>query len=182
MTNTLYSGVHYVDLAGIISKVPVYVEGILFVPHAITDVLDLNFWDEGNAVSDSEIFFSASGVTGTITESVTTNDTLTAARLPATNVIKVLEGSGTVDNHTYHLIGTAGDNDKFIVDPTTSWTDEATKKYHTKTYPARPFFNCTCTGITNDFSSQYYPLGGVYVPNLICEAITSGAYAIIYTR
>ena len=85
-------------------------------------------------------------------------------------------------NKTYHLIGTAGNDAAFTVDPVTTLTDETTKEYHAQVYPARAFFNATCTGITNDFESKYAYLGGVWVDNLIAETITSGAYAIIYFR
>jgi len=117
---------------------------------------------------------------GTVTDADTAHDVLSSTAFPATSVVKVLGGSGSVNYHRYHLIGTAGDNDAIIIDGST-WGDEASKTYEIISYPARAFFNATCTGITNDFSSQYYYLGGVYVPNLIAETITSGAYAIIYT-
>lgn len=180
MANSTYAGVYYVDTAGIISQIPMWIKGILYVPHAITDVLDLNFWDEGNANTGSHTFMTATASSGTVTDADTAHDALTSAAFPATSVVKVLGGSGSTTYHRYHLIGTAGNDDRIIIDGST-WGDEASKTYEIISYPARAFFNATCTGITNDFSSQYYHLGGVYVPNLIAETITSGAYAIIYT-
>ena len=177
-----YQGIHYVDAAGIISKVPVYVQAVLFSPHAMTDVLDLNFWDEANAVADSHTFFTATPSSGVITDDDTGHDVMTAAAFPATDVVKVIAGSGSTTYHTYHLIDTAGDNDHFHITPTTTWGDETSKTYEVIVYPSRPFFNATCTGITNDFTTQWYYMGGIYVPNLICETCTSGGTALIYTR
>jgi hypothetical protein len=181
MANAVYQGIHYVDTAGIISQVPLWVQGILFIPHAITDVLDLNFWDEGNAVAASHTFMKASVSSGTVTDDSASHDALTSAAFPATDVVKVIGGTGAAAYHRYHLIGTAGNDDRIIIDGGT-WGDENNKTYEIICYPARPFFNATCTGITNDFTTQWYYMGGIYVPNLICETCTSGGTAIIYTR
>jgi hypothetical protein len=179
MANSTYGNTIYCDTAGILSQGPLIIRGILYVPHAITDVIDLNFWDEANPTASSNLFMTATASSGTVTNDDTAADVLTSAAFPATSVVKVIKGSGSATYHRYHLIGTAGNDDRFIIDGST-WGDETSKTYEIISYPARAFFNATCTGITNDFSSQYYPLGGVRVENLICETITSGAYAIIY--
>jgi hypothetical protein len=181
MANSVSGNTIYCDTAGILYKGKLIIDGILYVPHAITDVIDLNFWDEATITSDTG--FSASIASGVVTETNVDTHTLSAANFPATSVVKFLSDAQCLTaNKTYHLIGTVGDNHAFTVDPVTTLTDETAKKYHAQVFPAKAFFNATCTGITGDFSSQYYPLGGVRVDNLICEAITSGAYAIIYFR
>jgi hypothetical protein len=183
MTISVYQGAHYVSTAGIVSTVPLYIEGILFVPHAITDVIDLNFWDEANATTASDLFLKASAASGTVTDdSSGSRDIITSTAFPDAGVVKVLATSGLVANKKYHLIGIQGDNDAFIVDPAASWGDENNVNYHIICYPARDFYNCSFSGITNDFESKYVYMGGVYVPNLACNAVTSGSYAIIYTR
>jgi hypothetical protein len=182
MANSVYQGVHYVDSAGIISKVPLCIESITFYPKAVADVLDLNFWDEGNAVSGSEVFVNASIATGVLTETDVDAHTITAARFPAASVIKIIGGDGLAANHTYHLLNDAGDNHEFETQPTGSLTDEGPVDFHMICYPARAFFNCLVPTLANTMESKHHYFGGVHVPNLICEGISTDSYAIIYTR
>jgi hypothetical protein len=177
MANTQYGNVIFANAAGILSKGPLRIRAIQFYPKAVTDLIDLNFWDESETTSES--FFNASIASGVVTE--TSGTTLSAASFPATSVVKIALDSGcTAANKTYHLIGTAGNDAAFTVDPVTTLTDETTQNYHTFVYPARPFFNALCQTVTNSMESKWHYFGGVWVPNLILEAISTDAYALIY--
>lgn len=180
MANSNYNGIYYVDTAGIISKTALSIKGILWVPAAITNAFDLNFWDEGSPSYTGS--FNASSATGVVTETDTDTHTLSAAQFPATSVVKILAQSSCVAaNKTYHLIGTVGDNHAYTVDPVGTMTDESAKEYAVSVFPARAFFNCSASSVTNAFESKYHYLGGVWIPNLVAETVTSGSYAIIYT-
>jgi hypothetical protein len=179
MANSVYQGVHYVDTVGIISKVPLRIRAIQFYPNAVSDALDLNFWDETTAALDS--FMTATASSGTVTDADTGHNVLTSAACPDGSVVQVLSGNGAVGNKTYHLIGTAGNDDRIIITPTSTWADEATKTYRFKVFPQRAFFNCLQPTVTNTHESKFHYFGGVCVPNLICETLSTSAYALIYT-
>ena len=179
MANATYGGVIYADTVGILSKIPLWIRAIQFYPAAVSDVLDLNFWDEGNAYTTT--FITATASSGTVTDASTSENLLTAANFPDGAVVKVWEGSGSATYHTYHLIGTAGNDDRIIITPTTTWGDEAAKTYKITSYPQRPFFNALQSTVANTHESKFHYFGGVYVPNLILEAISTSAYALIYT-
>lgn len=179
MSNSTYGGVIFCDTVGILSKIPLWIRAIQFYPNAVSDVLDLNFWDEGNAYTT--MFMTATASTGTVTDADAASNLLTAGNFPDGAVVKVWEGSGAAANHTYHLIGTAGNNDRIIITPTSTWADEATKTYKITSYPQRPFFNALQPGAATTHQSKFHYFGGVYVPNLICETLSTSAYALIYT-
>ncbi len=180
MANSVYQGVHYVDTVGIISKIPLRIRAIQFYPNAVSDAIDLNFWDEANAISATNIVMTATAASGTVTDDDATRNVLTSAFADGA-VVKVLGGSGAVANHTYHLIGTAGDNDRIIITPTATWADETSKFYEIIAYPARAFFNALQPTVTSTHESKFHYFGGVCVPNLICETLSTSAYALIYT-
>jgi hypothetical protein len=180
MANSVYQGVHYVDTVGIISKVPLWIQAILYYPNAVSNALDLNFWDETTAALDS--YMTATASSGTVTDADTGHNVLTSTACPDGSVVQVLSGDGDAGNKTYHLIGTAGNDDRIIITPTSTWADEAAKTYRFKVFPARAFFNCLQPTATNTHESKFQFFGGAYVPNLICEGITASSYAIIYTK
>jgi len=180
MANSVYQGVHYVDTVGIISKIPLYIQAILYYPNAVTDILDLNFWDESSVALDS--FMTATASSGTVTDGDTGHNVLTSTACPDGSVVQVLGGNGSATYHTYHLIGTAGNDDRIVITPTSTWGNETSKTYRFKVFPQRAFFNCLQPTATNTHESKFQFFGGQYVPNLICEGITASSYAIIYTK
>jgi hypothetical protein len=180
MANATYNGIIYADTVGILSKIPICVRAIQFYPNAVSDVLDLNFWDEGNPITATHLVMTATASTGTVTDDDATRNVLTSAFADGA-VVKVLSGSGSAANKTYHLIGTAGNNDRFIVTPTASWGDEANKFYEIVAYPQRPFFNALQPGAATTHHSLFHYFGGVELPNLVLETISTSAYALIYT-
>lgn len=186
MANALYGNTFYVDTVGIVSKTPLKIMGVNFYPNAVSDAFDLNFWDEANEVSGSNR--SLGNVTITSTTTITdaaTGGVLTAARYPATNVLKIFKtweggGNGSTANHTYHLIETAGDNNVIVTAATL--TNEANKSYKFACYPSRPFLNGLQSTVANTHETKYWFFGehGVWVPNLILEAISTSAYLQIF--
>ena len=186
MANALYGGVLYADTAGILSKTPLHILGINFVPAAVSDTFDLNYWDEANEVSGSNRALGNCTITGTNTfTDAATGGVLTAARYPATDVLKIFTtreggGNGSTANHTYHLIETAGDDNAIVTG--TTLTNEANKSYKLACYPSRPFLNGLQPTATNTHESKYWYFGpyGFPVPNLILEAISTSAYLEIF--
>jgi hypothetical protein len=181
MANSLYGNVWYVDTAGIISKSPIWIRGIMFYPNTQADAILFNWWDEANVLYEGS--FNASSDTGTITETNTSTHTLTSARFPATNVVQFLANSSCVaDNKTYHLIGTAGNDHRIIVDPTSTMTDESTKDYHVKVYPSRVAIHMIQPADTNQYS-MWMPFPGpkgFEFHNLVLESISSTCSAQLY--
>ena len=186
MANATYGQIMYCDTAGIISKSPVAIMAINFVPNAVSDAFDLNWWDEANAVSGANRELTNVTITSTTTiTDAATGGVLTGARYPATNVLKIFKtieggGNGSVLNHTYHLIETAGDNNAIVTGATL--TNEANKSYKFDCYPSRPFLNGLQPTATNTHYSMYWYFGpyGVRLPNLILESISTSAYLEIY--
>ena len=186
MSNALYGQILHADTVGILSKIPIRVMGVNFVPNAVSDAFDLNWWDEANAVSGANRALGNCTITDTNTFTDTdAGDVLTSARYPATNVLKIFKtieggGNGSTANHTYHLIETAG-NDNAIVTAATL-TNEAGKSYKIDCYPSRPFLNGLQPTAANTHYSMYWYFGpqGVYLPNLVLESISTSAYLQIY--
>jgi hypothetical protein len=181
MANANYNGIIYADTVGILSKTAIKIAAIMFYPNAVSDVIDLNFWDEGNAITGTSVDTVATAVTGTVTDDNGALNLLTSAFADGA-VVKVKTSNGLAANHTYHLIGTAGNNDRFIVTPTASWTDEANVFYSMVAYPQRPFFNALQPGAATTHESKFHYFGehGINVPNLVLETISTSAYALIY--
>lgn len=181
MGNSLYGNVWHIDTAGIISKTPIWLRGIMFYPNTQADAILLNWWDEGNPIASSEMFFNATASSGTVTETDDTNP-LTSTLFPATGVVRVLGGSGTTANHTYHLIGAAGNDHRIIIDPTSTWADEGPFDYHTITYPARVAIRMIQPADTNQYS-MWVPFPGPFgfrFPNLVLETISATCSAQLY--
>ena len=176
MANATYGHIIYADTVGILSKTPLYIDWINFYPNAVTDAFDLNFWDEANPISGGDTFFNATASSGTVTDTDTDHDVMTSTAFPDGGVVLVQETTGAVANKTYHLIGTQGTDDAFVVTPTSTWGDEATKDYKVITYPQRPFFNGLNSTVANTMESRHFYLGGTRVENLILEAISTSAY------
>jgi hypothetical protein len=133
-------------------------------------------------------------VTGTITG----NDTLTMSAgtyLPSTiadgDFFAITKSSGSTANYYDHadkgelvcLVKTAGNNTVVVVDDN-PWTDEATIKYTWKVYTGLKTFSLITPAVAGTFFSQHivFPNGGVRVPNLACETMTSGAYCLLYLK
>lgn len=186
MANALYGNIWHVDTVGIVSKTPVKVLGVNFIPNAVSDAFDLNYWDEANVVTDSERSLGNCTITSTTTfTDADTGGVLTSARYPATNVLKIFKtveggGNGSTANHTYHLIETAGDNNAIVC--AASLTNEANKSYKIAAYPARSFLNGLQPTVANTHESKYWYFGphGIWLPNLVLEAISTSAYIQIF--
>ena len=181
MANTLYGNVWVCATAGIISKEPIWVRGVMFYPNTQNDSVLFNWWDEGNVLYEGS--FNASSSTGVITETNVDTHTLTAARFPATDVIRFMPDSTCLAaNETYHLIGAAGDDHAITVDPVTTMTDESTKEYHVFVYPSRVAIKMVQPKDTNEYS-MWMPFPGPMgfrFPNLTLETISSTCSAILY--
>jgi hypothetical protein len=181
MANALYGNILHADTVGILSKTALKILGVNFYPAAVSDAFDLNWWDEANAIADTTVDTVATAVSGTVTDDNGALNLLTSAFADGA-VVKVNKSSGLAANRTYHLIGTVGNNDRFIVTPTASWTDEANVRYSMVAYPSRPFLNGLQPTVTNTHESKYWYFGsrGVWVPNLVLEAISTSAYLQIF--
>ena len=182
MSNALYGQILHVDTVGIVSKTALKIMGVNFVPNAVSDAFDLNWWDEANATASSELNITATASGGTVTDDDGSHNYLTSSAFADGSVVKVIQTAGAAGNRTYHLVGTAGDDDKIIITPTSTWADESNIMYHIINYPARPFLNGLQPTATNTHYSMYWYFGpqGVYLPNLVLESISTSAYLQIY--
>jgi len=181
MANAFYGNTLYCDTVGIVSKTPIVVKAICFYPNAAADAILFNWWDESNPLSGSNIAFTATASSGTVTNTDTAADVMTSAAFPDGAVIKVIDSSGSASYKTYHLIGTAGDDDRFVITPTSTWGDESSTYYHVTAYPARAAFQFKQPKDTNE-NSQWFAFGGdgLRLPNLTLETISSTCSAIVY--
>jgi len=182
MANALYGQILYADTVGILSKTPVHIMGVNFVPDDVSDTFDLNWWDEANATASSELNITATASSGTVTDDDSDHDYLTSSAFADGSVVKVIQTAGAAGNRTYHLVGTAGNDDRIIITPTSTWADESNIMYHIINYPARPFLNGLQPTATDTHYSMYWYFGpqGVYLPNLVLESISTSAYLQIY--
>jgi hypothetical protein len=154
---------------------------MLYPTSAPANIFYLNWWDEGNAIAATDIFVPSATITGTNTfTNVDTNaDVLTSAFADGA-VLKIKGGTGSVLNHTYHLIDTAGDNDAIVTKA--SLTNEVGKAYKIIAYPGRTALKCIMDKDTNQ-KSLWIPFDGergFRFPNLALEDITNTATAILY--
>lgn len=184
MANALYGGTWVVDTVGIISKTPVRIRAIEVDPSAAGGLVLFNWWDEANAVSGANRSLGNCTITSTTTiTDAATGGVLTAARYPATNVLKIFKtieggGNGSTANHTYHLIETAGDNNVIVT--AASLTNEANKSYKFDCYPSRTAISITTPGteVVNEY--RFYGSDGIWFPNLVLETITNVTKAVLY--
>ena len=181
MTNAFYGQTLYGTTAGIISNVPIRVKAITQYPAAVQDAFSLAWWDEANPLT-AGLTFNATASSGTVTDTDTAHDAMTSTVFPAGGVVQVTYSNGAAANKTYHLIGTVGNNDRFIVTPTTTWGDEGTINYTVKTYPARVAFDGIQTKAADTFGSMSWFFGdeGIWLPNLVLASITNNSHIIIY--
>jgi hypothetical protein len=177
MANASYGNVLYCDTVGIISKTPVRIKAIEVDPSSVDGLVLFNYWDESNAATT--LAMTASVSTGTVTNDDTAADVLTSANFPDGSVVKVIKSSGAAANMTYHLIGTAGNDDRIVITPTSTWADENNKYYTIASYPARRAFGIATrhVDLCNEF--RYFGDEGIWFPNLILETATN-AVATIY--
>lgn len=122
------------DTAGMLSTTPVWVRKILYVPNAASDDILLKEWDPETAL--------AAGTKYIQTGSIASNNQLTSTgNLPSTivdgSVFRITASSGAAANIDYHVVETAGDNDKIVVHDD-DWTDESSKIYSWTTYLTHP--------------------------------------------
>jgi hypothetical protein len=181
MTNAFYGQTYYATTVGIISKASVVVKAISQYPAAVQDAFSLAWWDEANPLT-SGLTFNATASSGTVTDTDTGHDAMTSTVFPAGGVVQVTYTNGDSANKTYHLIGTAGNNDRFIVTPTATWADEATINYTVKTYPARVAFDGLQPKLADTLESKFWFFGdaGIRLPNLILSSISNNSHLIIY--
>ena len=181
MTNAYYGQTYYATTVGIISNAPVVVKAISQYPAAVQDAFSLSWWDEANPLT-SGLGFNANASSGTVTDTNATHDVMTSTVFPAGGVVQVTYSNGAAANKTYHLIGTEGNNDRFVVTPTTTWGDEGTINYTVKTYPARVAFDGIQTKAADTFGSMFWFFGdaGIRLPNLVLSSISDSSHLIIY--
>lgn len=179
MSNATYGQVIYADTVGIISKTPVRIKAIEVDPSAVDGLVLFNFWDEADANTGSHLTITATASSGTVTDNDTANDKLTAAAFPAGDVVKVISTSGSATYKTYHLIGTAGNDDRIIITPTSTWGNETSKVYEIISYPARRAFGVATRhlDLCNEF--RFFGDEGIWLPNLILATATN-AVATLY--
>lgn len=128
-TNNLYT----LDTVGIISETPLWISKIIFLPSAISQIVQLNSWKGLGAC------LAANGkvnTTGTITATTTLTST---GNMPATiaigDVFEIYGSTGAAANlNTRNLVTTAGDTNA-VVCAQAGWTNEASKSYSWRTYP-----------------------------------------------
>jgi len=193
MSNQLYDKIWYVDTVGMLSRTPLWINAITFYPAAVTDIALFHYWLSYLSEATSGTVFGTS-TTGTITG----NDTLTlsaGALLPSTiadgDFFAIIKSDGAAANYYDYaskgefvcLVKAAGNNTAVVVwdDP---WTDEATLKYTWKVYTGLKAFAFLQPTVTNTMESKhiFFPNGGVRVPNLACETMSSGAYCLLYLK
>ena len=181
MGNAIYGSVWYADTVGILSTVPVRVKAIQHYPAALSDAFVLAWWDEANPLT-AGLTFNASASSGTVTDTDVDHNVMTSTVFPAGGVVQVTYSNGAAANKTYHLIGTVGNYDRFIVTPTSTWGNENTINYTVKTYPARYAFDGLQPKAADTFKSdpQFFGDDGISLPNLILASISSTNHLLIY--
>ena len=180
MANSLTGRVWSADTVGILSKIPVSIKAIGIIPSAAGGYATLTYWDENSPNTGSELALTASVSSGTVTDDNAGHNWLTAAAFPALDVVQVLATSGAAANKTYHLIGTAGNDDRIIITPTTTWADENNKDYVIKCWPCKPAFR----GLTQATTAKdgWYPFHGLGIdfPNLVLSIVSNAAVYIYF--
>lgn len=179
MTNVIGASykVWTADTVGIISKTPIWITAIGVIPSSAAGTITLNYWDETAINTSSNLTLTATASSGTVTDDNASHDWLTAAAFPAGDVVQVLATTGAAGNKTYHLIGTAGNNDRIIITPTSTWADEANKTYSIQSFPSKLAF----IGLTQATTAMdaWYPFPQpIRFPNLILGTATNAAVKI----
>jgi hypothetical protein len=155
----------------------------MFYPNTQADAILFNWWDEANPLSGGELSLVATASSGTVTDDDGSHNWLTSSAFPDGSVVKVIKGSDAIPaNCTYHLVGTAGNNDRIIITPTSTWADEANIPYHIISYPARTAIHLIQPKDTNEYS-MWVPFPGpkgFEFHNLVLETISSTCSAQLY--
>ncbi len=172
MTNVLAGRTYVLDTNDIISRVPICVQRVVFVPTAAGSVCLFNWYDRGNPIATG---------TGQGTATITSNTTITATTsvLPSTivdgSVFDILGSNGAVANIGPELVTTAGTN-TVVVCAQAGWTNEATIVYSFKTYPQYVAIYLKAgasdaSAVTISFENE----NGRWVDNLTLETIAGTA-------
>jgi hypothetical protein len=191
MANQLYGKIWYVDTVGMLSRTPVWIQAVTFVPHAAADVALFHYWLPNLKEATSYSIFGTDH-----TGDITGNDTLTlssGAHLPSTiadgDFFGITFSNGSTDNYYQKhdksefvcLVKTAGNNTAVTVwdDP---WTNETGKLYTWNVYTGLKAISLAASTVTNDFPTQHieWHEPNLRLPNLACEAMTSTGYCLIY--
>lgn len=176
MANSLTGRVWAADTAGVLSTGPVVIKAIGIVPSSAGGTITLKYWDMSSYNTGSYLALTATAATGVITDDDGSHNWLSATAFPAGDVVQVIKTSGAAANKTFHLIGTAGDNDHFHVTPTSGWSDEANKEYVIKCWPSRNAF----VGLTQATTAkdEFYYFGEIEFPNLVLATVTNATVYI----
>jgi membrane protein implicated in regulation of membrane protease activity len=193
MANQLYDKIWYVDTAGMLTRTPVWINAVTFVPNAVTDLALFHYWLSNLSEATSGTIFGTT-TTGTITNT----DTLTLSAgtlLPSTiadgDFFAVTKSDGSANNYYDHadkgefvcLVKTAGNNTVVVVQDS-PWTNESTKKYTWKVYTGLKAISLKQPTLTNAHESKHivFPNGGIRLPNLACETMSASAYCLLYLK
>lgn len=193
MANILYDKIWEINATGIISRTPLWINAVSFYPAAVADVALFHYWLPNLSEATSGTIFGTA-----VTATITGNDTLTMSAgtyLPSTiadgDFFAITESNGSALNYYDHadkgefvcLVKTAGNNTVIVVDDN-PWTDEATKKYTWKVYTGLKAIAMRQPDLADTEQSKHiiFPNGGLRLPNLACETITTNAYCLIYLK
>jgi len=193
MSNVLYDKIWEINATGIISRTPLWINAVSFYPAAVADVALFHYWLSNLAEATSGTIFGTA-VTGTITG----NDTLTMSAgtyLPSTiadgDFFAITKSNGSALNYYDHadkgefvcLVKTAGNNTVVVVDDNL-WTNEAGKLYTWKVYTGLKAIAMRQPDAADSERSVHisFPNGGLRVPNLACETISTSAYCLLYLK
>jgi hypothetical protein len=179
MANTSTGLVWICDTVGIISKKSVWVRSATIIPNAAGDAALLSWWDELNPTTNSELGLNATiSGSATFTDTDTGNDKLTAAAFAAGSVVKIIGSDGLPANQTYHLIATAGNNDRFIT-TAASLTNEVAVNYHITDYPVRIGIQFLSQATNKKQEYIFFGDKGHWFPNLVLTSISASATVIL---
>jgi len=172
MSNFLKSRKLYGDTVGFLSKTPVSILSITWIPNTAADALVLGYCIQG--VTD--IVLSERAVASAITSSGTITDpggTLYPNTYAAGDVIDILE-CNTKANKGMHLITSAGNNSRIIVEA--ELTDVAADLLRFRTYKGRVFEKMFSAA--KDTMQFHYDKDTI-VPNLFISSIAGSGLVLV---
>lgn len=172
MANVKSGFVWTADTAGILSTTPVVIQAISIIPSSAGGTATLKYWDQSAINTSSHLALTATASSGTVTDDDGSHNWLSATAFPAGDVVQVTQTNGAAGNKTYHLIGTAGNNDRIVITPTSTWADESNKDYVIKSWPAKMAFVGLTQATTAKDGFYSFPRG-LELPNLILSVVTN---------
>jgi hypothetical protein len=180
MANSLVGNVWYVDTAGIISKKPITLRGVMFYPNTQADAILFNWWDEAEPYTPT----SSSAATVHATTHIDSTGTFASTTaFAATNVVRISHYTGAykIENETYHLIQTrTSDNILTIAEASLTADSACSMTFHP--YPSRVAIQLVQPADTNQYS-MWVPFpgpNGFTFHNLALESISATCSAQLY--